>query len=470
MALAEETPRVLHQGNDTRGPFSLSVGGTPITFADSSHIVVTRFSSAGVGTVQVEGSDYDLSATSVLPPVGTAYPQTVSAATLTFDAGEDVLATDEFVLIERVSPRTQQQVLTSGGDFSSAANERSYDAIVRQVQELSAIVARALRLNDLDTSDPVKLSETLTDLDGKLLSVDSGAIVGVDSSDFVGDTGAAGADGALWYAGAGAPSDGTGANGDMYLNLSNGDVYGPKASGTWGSAAGNIAGPAGAGTGDMLKTENLSGLASVSTARSNLGLGSAALLASSAVFQVANNLSEGTAATMRSNLGLGTAALLASSAVFQVSNNLSEGTPATMRTNLGLGSAALLAETTTAQYLANTADKALSTDQVWAAGAHVALTDGANIAVDMSTGINFSVTLEGNRTLSNPTNPKVGQCGVIVITQDGTGSRTLAYGSNWEFAGGSAPVLSTAPGAKDLLHYEVLSATSIFATVAKAVS
>lgn len=139
------------------------------------------------------------------------------------------------------------------------------------------------------------------------------------------------------------------------------------------------------------------------------------------------------------------------------------------RTTLGLGTAALLAETSTAQYLANTADKALSTDQVWAAGATVGLTDAATIALDMSTFINGTVTIGGNRTLGNPTNPKVGQSGWIAITQDGTGSRTLAYSSNWEFASGSAPALSTAAGTKDVLFYTVLSATSILGNLVKGV-
>ncbi|WP_278984069.1 Calx-beta domain-containing protein [Sphingobium yanoikuyae] len=53
--------------------------------------------------------------------------------------------------------------------------------------------------------------------------------------------------GTKWYSGAGAPAAATGANGDYYLNLTNGDVYGPKASGAWGSAVGNLKGPAGSG-------------------------------------------------------------------------------------------------------------------------------------------------------------------------------------------------------------------------------
>lgn len=134
------------------------------------------------------------------------------------------------------------------------------------------------------------------------------------------------------------------------------------------------------------------------------------------------------------------------------------------RTTLGLGSIAILAETTTAEYLANTADKALSTDQVNAAGALFGLTDGATINWDMASGFNASVTLAGNRTLANPTNTIVGRTGAIVVTQDGTGTRTLAYGTSWEAAGGVFPVLSTAAGSKDVLFYWIQSSTSVIIT------
>ena len=61
----------------------------------------------------------------------------------------------------------------------------------------------------------------------------------------------------------------------------------------------------------------------------------------------------------------------------------------------------------------------------------VALTDAATIAVDFDTGQNFTVTLAGNRALGNPTNVTAGQTGSIFVTQDGTGSRTLSYGTSW---------------------------------------
>jgi hypothetical protein len=138
------------------------------------------------------------------------------------------------------------------------------------------------------------------------------------------------------------------------------------------------------------------------------------------------------------------------------------------RTNLGLGTIAVMDEATAAQVRSNTADKALSTDQTWSAADNVALTDAATVDVDMATGINFTLTIGGNRTLGAPTNTKNGQAGEIIITQDGTGSRTLAYHANWKFAGGSDPVLSTAAGAIDVLSYKVVSSTFIIAALSKA--
>ena len=98
-------------------------------------------------------------------------------------------------------------------------------------------------------------------------------------------------------------------------------------------------------------------------------------------------------------------------------------------------------------------------------GTPVALTDGATIAVDMSLGNNFSVTLAGNRSLGDPSNVTAGQSGVIVVTQDGTGSRTLSYtGTKWKFAGGTAPTLTTTAAAVDVLAYYCESATRITVT------
>jgi hypothetical protein len=89
------------------------------------------------------------------------------------------------------------------------------------------------------------------------------------------------------------------------------------------------------------------------------------------------------------------------------------------------------------------------------------LTDGATITPDFAAANNYSVTLGGNRTLANPTNLVAGQSGSIFISQDGTGSRTLAYGSQYDFIGGTAPTLSTAANAVDRIDYVVRTTGSI---------
>lgn len=102
--------------------------------------------------------------------------------------------------------------------------------------------------------------------------------------------------------------------------------------------------------------------------------------------------------------------------------------------------------------------------QTWTQGQRgeiTALADGATITPNFADSNNFSVTLGGNRTLANPTNLVAGQSGCIWITQDGTGSRTLAYGSQWDFAGGTAPTLSISASAVDCLVYAVQSSTRI---------
>jgi len=91
------------------------------------------------------------------------------------------------------------------------------------------------------------------------------------------------------------------------------------------------------------------------------------------------------------------------------------------------------------------------------------LTDGATITPDFALANNYTVTLGGNRTLANPTNLTAGQSGSIFVVQDGTGSRTLAFGSYWDFIGGTAPTLTTTANAVDRIDYVVRTTGSIHA-------
>ncbi len=103
-------------------------------------------------------------------------------------------------------------------------------------------------------------------------------------------------------------------------------------------------------------------------------------------------------------------------------------------------------------------------------GTITTLTDGATITPDFSASNNFTVTLAGNRTLANPSNLTAGQSGSIFILQDSSGSRTLSFGSYWDFAGASAPTLTTDASAVDRVDYIVRSTTSIHAVFTAAYS
>tara|TARA_B100001057_G_C22509073_1_gene817146 strand:+ start:118 stop:705 length:588 start_codon:yes stop_codon:yes gene_type:complete len=91
-------------------------------------------------------------------------------------------------------------------------------------------------------------------------------------------------------------------------------------------------------------------------------------------------------------------------------------------------------------------------------------TDTSNtgsVTLDFAANQNFVLTFTGNVTLANPSTEAVGQSGIIVCIQDGTGSRTLSLGTDYETAGGSGITLSTAASAVDVIPYFVKASDSI---------
>lgn len=120
-------------------------------------------------------------------------------------------------------------------------------------------------------------------------------------------------------------------------------------------------------------------------------------------------------------------------------------------------------EATAAQYLSNVPGVWLSPDGVWDAANIVALTDAATIAIDMSLGFNFSVSIAGNQTLGNPSNAKAGQSGCILITASG-GARTIQVGSNWKKTVDLTFPAPIASGETAYLFYWVESSSRIIVT------
>ena len=84
-----------------------------------------------------------------------------------------------------------------------------------------------------------------------------------------------------------------------------------------------------------------------------------------------------------------------------------------------------------------------------------------NTTLDYDANSNFVLTATGNVTLVNPTTETVGQTGIIVFIQDGTGSRTLSTGTQYEWPAGTAGTISTAANSVDVIPYVVDAADSI---------
>ena len=94
-----------------------------------------------------------------------------------------------------------------------------------------------------------------------------------------------------------------------------------------------------------------------------------------------------------------------------------------------------------------------------------AATSSTGITLDFGASVHHSVTLAHNTTFAAPSNQVIGQSGSIIITQDGTGSRTAAFNAAFKFVGGTAPTLSTAANAVDRIDYLVVAVGSIHAVV-----
>lgn len=82
-------------------------------------------------------------------------------------------------------------------------------------------------------------------------------------------------------------------------------------------------------------------------------------------------------------------------------------------------------------------------------GGEVTLADAVTINWDTRLGTSAWVMLQGNRTLGIPSNLVAGALYALTIVQDATGSRTLTWPALFKWPGGTPPVLTTTPSAKD---------------------
>ena len=152
-------------------------------------------------------------------------------------------------------------------------------------------------------------------------------------------------------------------------------------------------------------------------------------------------------------------AYLPASNYLTVSNNLSDlGSASTARTNLGvaIGSDVQAYDADTAK---TDVEQTYTAAQTGSTQTNATAT--GNLTLDFSTYNNFVLTLTGNVTLDNPSTETVGQSGFIVFIQDGTGSRTVTLGTDYETPSAAGITLTGTAGTTDVVGYCVAASGRI---------
>lgn len=281
--------------------------------------------------------------------------------------------------------------------------------------------------------------------------------------------GATGATGTSILNGTTVPSNGTGNNGDFYLRTTTSDLYGPKAAGAWPGSPTNLIGPQGTtGTTGATGATILSGTAVPTTEGANgdyylrttngqfygpktagaWGSGISLIGPTGTTGTAGNTVLYGTAAPttegVDGNFYIRTTTNFIygpkASGVWPAGTSLvgptgTTGTAGTNGNTLLYGTAAPTTEGVNGDFYYRTTTATIygpKASGTWPAGTSliigpgpVTLTDGATPALDASLGRHFRLTAAGNRTIAIPTNPTSGQRILIEHIASG-GARTLA--------------------------------------------
>lgn len=137
--------------------------------------------------------------------------------------------------------------------------------------------------------------------------------------------------------------------------------------------------------------------------------------------------------------------------------SVAAGTGMSFATITGTGSVAVDVATS-ANFYGATANKMVDAATPYTAVPTPAFS--ATPTFDFGTSASFApAAMTANITLMTCNNLKPNQGGFLKLTQDGTGGRTAVFCSAFKFAGGVAPILSTAPNAIDWITYTCQSST-----------
>lgn len=175
-----------------------------------------------------------------------------------------------------------------------------------------------------------------------------------------------------------------------------------------------------------------------------------AAVSAAGLLAAANNLSDlNDAATARTNLGLGTAATTASTDYATAAQGALADS-ALQSGDIGVSVQAYDADTAKL-------DVAQTFTAAQTGSTQVAGSITGSTTLDFATYQNFVLTLTGNITLDNPTTEQVGQSGFITFIQ--TGGYTVSLGTDYETAGGAGITLSAS--GTDVVPYIVAASGRI---------
>ncbi len=87
------------------------------------------------------------------------------------------------------------------------------------------------------------------------------------------------------------------------------------------------------------------------------------------------------------------------------------------------------------------------------AGVVTELTDASTVTWDASSGLAYKLTLNGDRTIENPTNLLAGGLYILELIQGEGGSFAPVWGDAFRFSDGISPDISTAAGSIDILFF-----------------